>query len=95
MKKELIGNQRFLDAFTLQKETLTVTANVATLTKAVDGVALVEATAGSVTGSCGVILNGTVATKEVKLDRTAKTLTFYATDAVTQCYVEYYESVNE
>ena len=71
------------------EETLTVSTNVGTLTHIPEEIEYVEATAGSVTGNCGIITAGTVATKEVKVDRAAKTLTFFATDAVTECKVRY------
>lgn len=72
------------------EETLTVTTNVATLTYVPVQIEYVEAkTASSVTGGINLITSGTVATKEAKLARSAKTLTFYATDAVTVCIVRY------
>lgn len=91
--KATVKDQTLIDLFNGKSETLTVESNVATLTYPIGNLRLVEATAGNVTGGCNVILNGTVATKEVKLDRTAKTLTFFGTDAVTECYVEYTEGL--
>jgi len=93
MDKAVIGQQNLIDALTPVKETLTVTSHVATMTNPIGALLFVEATVGSVTGPCGIRLSGTVATKQVKFDRTAKTLTFYASDAVTQCYVEYLEGL--
>lgn len=95
MEKATLGSQNLINALTVKKETLTVTSHVATLTYTPDAVVLVEAVTGSTTGGCNVILSGTVATGEAKLDRTAGTLTFFASDAVTSCYVEYFESVAE
>ena len=93
MDKAVVGDQKIIDLFDGKSETLTVESNVATLTYPIGDLRLVEATAGNVTGACKPIINGTVATKEAKLNRTAKTLTFFGTDAVTECYVEYTEGL--
>jgi hypothetical protein len=71
------------------EETLDTDTHVATLSQIPDIIEYVEATAGDVTGACGIITAGTVATKEAKLDRANKTLTFFGTDAVTECKVRY------
>ena len=91
MQKQAIGDQNLLNALTPRKETLTVTNHVATLTVPIGAVFQVVATKGTTTGPFSVIFAGTVATKQAIVDRDAKTITFYATDAVTECYVEYLE----
>lgn len=73
----------------IKTETLTVTTHVATLTEGIEYPIAIEALAGGTTGGVNVIYDGTVATKEVKVDLTAGTLTFYATDAVTSCKAVY------
>jgi len=91
MQKQAIGDQNLLNALTPRKETLTVTNNVAKLTVPIGAVLHVAATNGSTTGPFTPIFSGTVATKQALVDRTAKTITFSDTDAVTECYVEYLE----
>lgn len=71
------------------EETLTVTTNVATMSYEPEVIEYVERTAGTATGATGIITAGTVAAGEVKLDRSAKTLTFAAADAVTETKVRY------
>jgi len=73
----------------IQTETLVVTTHVADLTIGIEHIIRIEATAGTTTGAVNAITEGTVATKEAKLDASAKTLTFFATDAVTECKVVY------
>ena len=72
-------------------ETPTVTTNVATLTNTPEDILYVEATdAVTLTGNKAIIMNGTVATGEVKISGTGnKTFTFYAADGVTGAKVKY------
>lgn len=95
MKKSAVRDQRLINLLEPNKETLTVTTNVATASKAIGAVLQVEATAGSTAGPKQVIYAGTVATGQVKVNRTLKTFTFYAGDAVTGAYIEYLESPSE
>ena len=71
-----------------QEETITVTTNVGTLSYEPEFIEYVEGT-GTSGGNKGIITSGTVAAGEVKLDRSAKTLTFFATDAITSAIVRY------
>lgn len=95
MDKALIGNQRLIDALTPKKESLTVSENEAAVTYPI-GVALqVVSTTGTTTGPLGIVFTGTPTTGQVKVDRENQKLVFAAADAVTACYFEYLESVNE
>lgn len=70
-------------------EVVTVDTHVGTLANLAKFIEYVEASTGTETGACKIITQGTVATKEVKYDKAAGTLTFYATDAVTEAHVSY------
>jgi len=71
------------------EEVLTAAANVITLSHEPDFIEFVDRTTGTATGGTTLIIGGTVATGEGLLDRTAKTITFYATDAVLTATIRY------
>lgn len=71
------------------EETLTAASHVITLSVEPELIEYVEAVTGTVTGAMKIITQGTVATGEAKLNRTAKTITFFATDAVLTAKVRY------
>lgn len=70
-------------------EVLTASSHVITLSQEPELIEYVEAVTGTVTGRINIITNGTVATKEGKLNRTAKTITFFATDAVLTARIRF------